>query len=80
MAKRPDSTVGYAAVDLVHHHPHAALAVVDDPGHAATTWDTPCRTSNRNSCAPSSRTGSPAPSVRPGEPGRRDASARAGPS
>ncbi|MEJ8646171.1 nuclear transport factor 2 family protein [Streptomyces sp. MS1.HAVA.3] len=29
------STVGYAAaVDLVDHYPHAALAVVDDAGHA----------------------------------------------
>ncbi|MEU3668831.1 alpha/beta fold hydrolase [Streptomyces virginiae] len=35
VAGRLDSTVGYAAaVDLVHHYPHASLAVVDDAGHA----------------------------------------------
>jgi pimeloyl-ACP methyl ester carboxylesterase len=35
VAGRLDSTVGYAAaVDLVDHHPHASLAVVDDAGHA----------------------------------------------
>jgi pimeloyl-ACP methyl ester carboxylesterase len=35
VAGRLDSTVGYAAaVDLVHHYPHATLAVVDGAGHA----------------------------------------------
>ncbi|MCX4782234.1 alpha/beta fold hydrolase [Streptomyces sp. NBC_01264] len=35
VAGRLDSTVGYAtAADLVHHYPHATLAVVDDAGHA----------------------------------------------
>ncbi len=35
VAGRVDSTVGFAAaVDLVDHHPHASLAVVDDAGHA----------------------------------------------
>lgn len=35
VAGRLDSTVGYAAVaDLVHHYPHASLAVLDDAGHA----------------------------------------------
>src|SRR3954452_4447604 len=35
VAGRRDSTVGFAAaVDLVDHHPHASLAVVDDAGHA----------------------------------------------
>ncbi len=35
VAGRLDSTVGYAAAaDLVHEHPHATLAVVDDAGHA----------------------------------------------
>ncbi|MET3807070.1 pimeloyl-ACP methyl ester carboxylesterase [Nakamurella sp. UYEF19] len=35
VAGRLDSTVGYAsAMDLVHHYPHASLAVVDDAGHA----------------------------------------------
>ncbi|MCX5583882.1 alpha/beta fold hydrolase [Streptomyces erythrochromogenes] len=35
VAGRLDSTVGHAAaVDLVHHYPHASLAVVDDAGHA----------------------------------------------
>ncbi|MEV7443848.1 alpha/beta hydrolase [Streptomyces sp. NPDC091204] len=35
VAGRLDSTVGYAAaVDLLGHHPHASLAVVDDAGHA----------------------------------------------
>ena len=35
VAGRLDSTVGYAAaVDLLDHHPHASLAVVDDAGHA----------------------------------------------
>jgi len=35
VAGRLDSTVGYAsATDLVHHYPHATLAVVDDAGHA----------------------------------------------
>ena len=35
LAGRLDSTVGYAAAaDLLDHHPHASLAVVDDAGHA----------------------------------------------
>jgi pimeloyl-ACP methyl ester carboxylesterase len=35
VAGRLDSTVGYAAaVDLLDHHPHASLAVLDDAGHA----------------------------------------------
>ncbi len=35
VAGRLDSTVGYAAaVDLLHVHPRASLAVVDDAGHA----------------------------------------------
>lgn len=35
VAGRLDSTVGYAAAtDLVHHYPHASLAVIDDTGHA----------------------------------------------
>jgi pimeloyl-ACP methyl ester carboxylesterase len=35
VAGRLDSTVGYAAAaDLVHHYPHASLAIVDDAGHA----------------------------------------------
>jgi pimeloyl-ACP methyl ester carboxylesterase len=35
VAGRLDSTVGYAAaLDLVDHHPHASLAVLDDAGHA----------------------------------------------
>ncbi|MER6065467.1 alpha/beta hydrolase [Streptomyces sp. NPDC001792] len=34
VAGRLDSTVGYAAADLVGHYPHASLAVVDDAGHA----------------------------------------------
>ncbi|MCY0937273.1 alpha/beta fold hydrolase [Streptomyces sp. H34-S4] len=35
VAGRLDSTVGCAAaVDLIDHHPHASLAVVDDAGHA----------------------------------------------
>jgi pimeloyl-ACP methyl ester carboxylesterase len=35
VAGRLDSTVGYAAaVDLLDSHPHAALAVLDDAGHA----------------------------------------------
>ena len=35
VAGRLDSTVGYAAaIDLVDHYPHAALAVLDDAGHA----------------------------------------------
>jgi hypothetical protein len=35
VAGRLNSTVGYAAAtDLVDHHPHASLAVVDDVGHA----------------------------------------------
>jgi pimeloyl-ACP methyl ester carboxylesterase len=35
VAGRLDSTVGYAAaVDLVDHHPHASLAVLDNAGHA----------------------------------------------
>ncbi|MFE9928434.1 alpha/beta fold hydrolase [Streptomyces sp. NPDC005533] len=35
VAGRLDSAVGYAAaVDLLDHHPHASLAVVDDAGHA----------------------------------------------
>ena len=35
VAGRLDSTVGYAAAtDLVDHHPHASLAVLDDAGHA----------------------------------------------
>ncbi|MFF9978027.1 alpha/beta fold hydrolase [Streptomyces erythrochromogenes] len=35
VAGRLDSTVGHAAaVDLVHHYPHASLAVIDDAGHA----------------------------------------------
>ncbi|MFE9560136.1 alpha/beta fold hydrolase [Streptomyces sp. NPDC006487] len=35
VAGRLDSTVGYAtAADLVHHYPHATLAVVDNAGHA----------------------------------------------
>lgn len=58
MAGRLDSTVGYAAAaDLVDHYPHASLAVVDEAG-------TPCPTSNRNSCAPSSLRGSRASSAR----------------
>ena len=35
VAGRLDSTVGYAtALDLLGTHPHAALAVLDDAGHA----------------------------------------------
>ena len=35
VAGRLDSTVGHAAAaDLVEHHPHATLAVLDDAGHA----------------------------------------------
>lgn len=35
VAGRLDSTVGYAAAaDLMHHYPHASLAVIDDAGHA----------------------------------------------
>ena len=35
LAGRLDSTVGYAAAtDLLDHHAHASLAVVDDAGHA----------------------------------------------
>jgi pimeloyl-ACP methyl ester carboxylesterase len=35
VAGRLDSTVGFAAAaDLVEHHPHATLAVLDDAGHA----------------------------------------------
>ena len=35
VAGRSDSVVGYAAaVDLLDHHPHATLAVVDGAGHA----------------------------------------------
>jgi pimeloyl-ACP methyl ester carboxylesterase len=35
VAGRLDSTVGYAAAaDLLHHYPHASLAVLDDAGHA----------------------------------------------
>jgi pimeloyl-ACP methyl ester carboxylesterase len=35
VAGRLDSTVGYAAaIDLLDHHPHASLAVLDDAGHA----------------------------------------------
>jgi pimeloyl-ACP methyl ester carboxylesterase len=35
VAGRLDSAVGYAAAaDLVDHHPHASLAVIDDAGHA----------------------------------------------
>lgn len=35
IAGRLDSTVGYAAAtDLLDHHPHATLAVLDDAGHA----------------------------------------------
>jgi pimeloyl-ACP methyl ester carboxylesterase len=35
VAGRLDSTVGYAAAaDLLDHHPHASLAVVDEAGHA----------------------------------------------
>ncbi|QNN52476.1 alpha/beta fold hydrolase [Nocardioides mesophilus] len=35
VAGRLDSTVGYVgAADLLHHYPHATLAVVDDAGHA----------------------------------------------
>jgi pimeloyl-ACP methyl ester carboxylesterase len=35
VAGRLDSTVGCAAaIDLLDHHPHASLAVVDDAGHA----------------------------------------------
>jgi pimeloyl-ACP methyl ester carboxylesterase len=35
VAGRLDSTVGYAAAtDLLHHYPHASLAVVDEAGHA----------------------------------------------
>ena len=35
VAGRLDSTVGWAAAaDLVHHYPHASVAVVDDAGHA----------------------------------------------
>lgn len=35
VAGRLDSTVGYvAAADLMDHYPHAALAVLDDAGHA----------------------------------------------
>jgi pimeloyl-ACP methyl ester carboxylesterase len=35
VAGRLDATVGYrATVELVHHYPHASLAVVDDAGHA----------------------------------------------
>ncbi|MEU9081397.1 alpha/beta hydrolase [Streptomyces sp. NPDC048357] len=35
VAGRLDSSVGYAAaVDLLDHHPHASLAVVDGAGHA----------------------------------------------
>jgi pimeloyl-ACP methyl ester carboxylesterase len=35
VAGRLDSTVGYAtATDLVHRHPRASLAVLDDAGHA----------------------------------------------
>ena len=35
VAGRQDSVVGYAAAtELVEHHPHASLAVLDDAGHA----------------------------------------------
>jgi pimeloyl-ACP methyl ester carboxylesterase len=35
VAGRLDSTVGFAAAtDLLDHHPHASLAVLDDAGHA----------------------------------------------
>lgn len=35
VAGRLDSTVGYAAaVELLDHHPHVTVAVVDDAGHA----------------------------------------------
>jgi pimeloyl-ACP methyl ester carboxylesterase len=35
VAGRLDSAVGYsAAADLLHHFPHASLAVLDDAGHA----------------------------------------------
>ena len=52
VAGRLDSTVGYAAAtDLLDHYPHASLAV-------SITRATPTPTSNRNSCAPSSPSGS----------------------
>src|SRR6266545_1088911 len=56
MLERYERYVAPAAA-LVDHYPHASLAVVDDAGHAYPT-------SNQNSCAPSSPSGSPASSAR----------------